>query len=98
MKRLIDSDRNQVTKVFSTTFLEFGGNLYACLFKSLFRMKLLETQGKLFDYIASTYPEMDTEDFIVSYMTSKTREYIDEGQAYVCTMSVKDLWQYFKLS
>lgn len=58
--------------------------------------EVVETQGKLFDYIANTYPEMDTEDFISSYMTSKTREYIDKGQAYVCTMDVEDLWQYFK--
>ena len=36
MKRLIDSDRNQVTK-YLAHFFRFGGNLYACLFKSLFR-------------------------------------------------------------
>ncbi len=54
-----------------------------------------ENQGKLFDFVATTYPDMDTEDFIRSYMKSKTRKYVDEAQAYVCTMNAQDLWQYF---
>ena len=38
---------------------------------------------------------MDTEHFIVAYMTSKTRKSIDESQAYVNTMDAKILWEYF---
>ena len=38
---------------------------------------------------------MDTEDFICSYMKSSTRKYVDEAQAYVCTMDAKTLWEYF---
>ena len=35
---------------------------------------VVENQGKLFDYVANTYPDKDTEDFINAYMTSKTRQ------------------------
>ncbi len=57
--------------------------------------EIVENQGKLFDYVAITYPDMDTEDFIRSYMKSNTRKYVDEAQAYVCTMDAKALWDYF---
>lgn len=57
--------------------------------------EVVETQGKLFDYVAVTFPDKDTEDFINAYMKSNTRKYIDEAQAYILTMSVKDLWEYF---
>lgn len=57
--------------------------------------EVVETQGRLFDYIAYTYPDKDTEDFIRTYMTSKTRRSIDAGQAYVNTMDELDLWDYF---
>ena len=30
---------------------------------------VVENQGKLFDYVANTYPDKDTEDFINAYMT-----------------------------
>lgn len=56
---------------------------------------VVENQGKLFDLIAQDYPDMDTEDFIKTYMTSKTRKSIDEAKAYVNTMSAKELWEYF---
>lgn len=56
---------------------------------------IVENQGKLFDLISQNYPDMDTEDFITSYMKSKTRKSIDEAQAYVCTMSADELWIYF---
>lgn len=58
--------------------------------------EVVENQGKLFDYVASNYPDMDTEDFIYSYMKSDTRKYVDEAQAFVCTMDAKELWQYFQ--
>ena len=56
---------------------------------------VVETQGKLFDYVAYTYPDCDTEDFIQTYMQSKTRKSIDESQAYVNTMDDRTLWDYF---
>jgi hypothetical protein len=56
---------------------------------------VVESQGKLFDLVAQEYPDKDTVDFINAYMTSKTRKSIDEAQAYVNTMSAKELWAYF---
>ena len=35
---------------------------------------VVENQGKLFDFIAQTYPDKDTEEFINTYMASKTRK------------------------
>ena len=51
--------------------------------------EVVETQGKLFAYIAYEFPDMDTKDFIESYMKSKTRHYIDVSQAYVSTKKVQ---------
>ena len=56
---------------------------------------VVENQGKLFDFVAQTYPDKDTEDFIKTYMASKTRKSIDEAKAYVNTMNSKELWEYF---
>lgn len=56
---------------------------------------VVENQGKLFDFVAQSFPDSDTEDFIKVYMTSKTRKCIDEAKAYVNTMSAKELWDYF---
>ena len=56
---------------------------------------VVENQGKLFDFVAQSFPDSDTEDFITTYMTSKTRKSIDEAKAYVNTMSAKELWDYF---
>ena len=56
---------------------------------------VVENQGRLFDFIAQNYPDKDTEDFIKTYMVSKTRKSIDEAKAYVNTMSAKELWEYF---
>ena len=55
---------------------------------------VVENQGKLFDYVAETFPDKDTEDFINFYMQSNTRKSIDESQAYVNTMDAKTLWEY----
>lgn len=51
---------------------------------------VVENQGKLFDFVAQTYPDKDTEDFIKTYMASKTRKSIDEAKAYVNTMDAKE--------
>lgn len=56
---------------------------------------VVENQGRLFDLVAQNYPDMDTEDFIKTYMASKTRKSIDEAKAYVNTMSARELWAYF---
>ena len=56
---------------------------------------VVENQGKLFDFVAQQYPDMDTEAFINTYMASKTRMSIDEAKAYVNTMDAKTLWDYF---
>lgn len=56
---------------------------------------VVENQGKLFEFVAETYPDMDTVDFINAYMVSKTRKSIDESKAYVNTMNAKELWAYF---
>ncbi len=56
---------------------------------------VVENQGKLFDFVAHSFPDKDTKEFMQTYMTSKTRKSIDESQAYVLTMSAKELWEYF---
>ena len=56
---------------------------------------VVENQGKLFDFVAQAFPDKDTEDFIKTYMSSKTRKSIDEAKAYVNTMDAKELWKYF---
>lgn len=56
---------------------------------------VVENQGNLFDFVAQNFPDNDTEDFIKTYMQSKTRKSIDEAKAYVNTMSAKELWDYF---
>lgn len=56
---------------------------------------VVENQGKLFDLISQNYPEKDTAEFIQSYMCSQTRRDIDESQAYVNTMTARELWNYF---
>ena len=57
--------------------------------------EVVENQGKLFDYVAHSFPDSDTVDFINAYMSSKTRKHIDDGQAYVNTMDAEQLWDYF---
>ena len=64
-------------------------------YSEVYLTDVVENQGKLFDLVAQTFPDNDTEDFIKAYMLSKTRKSIDEGQAYVNTMDAKELWQYY---
>lgn len=56
---------------------------------------VVENQGKLFDFVAQSFPDKDTVDFIKTYMTSKTRKSVDEAKAYVNTMNANELWKYF---
>lgn len=57
--------------------------------------EVVETQGKLFSEVIEYAPGIDVGNFIEKYMTSKTREFIDDGQAYVCTLNARELWDYF---
>ena len=43
-------------------------------YPEVYRDDVVETQGKLFDYVAQSFPGKSTEDFITVYMASKTRK------------------------
>ena len=47
---------------------------------------VVKNQGKLFDFVAQSFKNYDTKDFINTYMISKTKKSIDNAMAYVCTM------------
>lgn len=64
-------------------------------YSEVYLNEVVENQGKLFDFVAQTFPDKDTIDFIKNYMASKTRKSIDEAKAYVNTMDAKELWEYF---
>lgn len=64
-------------------------------YSEVYLSDVVENQGKLFDFVAQTFPDKNTEDFIQTYMKSKTRKSIDEAKAYVNTMNAKELWDYF---
>lgn len=57
--------------------------------------EIVETQGKLFEYVADATTSSNVDDFIEKYMRSKTRSYIDRADAYVSNMDVKSLFEYF---
>lgn len=64
-------------------------------YSKLYLSDVVENQGKLFDFVAQSFEDKDTEDFITAYMLSQTRRSIDESQAFVNTMSALELWEYF---
>ena len=64
-------------------------------YSDVYLRDVVENQGKLFDYVAQNFQDKDTEDFIKTYMKSKTRKSIDDAQAYVNTMDAEELWRYF---
>ena len=57
---------------------------------------VVENQGKLFDFVAQSYPDSDTEDFINTYMKSKTRKNIDDAMA-GCKRTVEILFRHRKI-
>ena len=57
--------------------------------------EIVETQGLLFEYIADMRPTVDVEDFIVSYMQSQTRSFIDRADAYTSTKNKRELFEFF---
>ena len=61
-------------------------------YPEVYRDDVVETQGKLFDCVAQSFPNKSTEDFITVYMASKTRKSIDEAKAYVNSMDAIVLW------
>ena len=67
-------------------------------YPEVYRDDVVETQGKLFDYVAQSFPYKSTEDFIATYMTSTTRKSIDEAKAYVNPMQAKERWKEFSES
>lgn len=64
-------------------------------YPEVYRDAVVEAQGKLFDFVAQSFPAGSTEDFIEAYMKSHTRADIDHAQAYVSTMTARELWEYF---
>lgn len=64
-------------------------------YSDVYLADVVENQGKLFDFVAQSFPDTDTADFIHTYMGSKTRKSIDEAKAYVNTMDSNELWEYF---
>ena len=56
---------------------------------------VVENQGKLFDFVAQSFPDKNTEDFINTYMKSKTRKSIDEAQAYVQIAGRRQLKRFY---
>lgn len=66
-------------------------------YSDVYLSDVVENQGKLLDMVAMSYPEKNTEDFIETYMKSKTRKSIDESMAYVNTMDYRELWVYFSI-
>lgn len=65
------------------------------VFSKSYLKAVVETQGELFDSFARQHPDSDTDDFITSYMSGRTRAYIDAGQAYVCTMNADELMRWY---
>ncbi len=64
-------------------------------YSKLYLNDVVKNQGKLFDFVAQNFPDKDTAHFINAYMKSKTRRDIDDGQVYVNTMNMRELWDYF---
>ena len=56
--------------------------------------EIVETQGKLFELGADS-SDIDFDDFVEIYMTSKTRTYLDRADAYLSNLLAKELYDYF---
>ena len=56
--------------------------------------EIVETQGKLFELVADS-SDIDFDDFVEIYMTSKTRTYLDRADAYLSNLLAKELYDYF---
>lgn len=56
---------------------------------------VVEEQGRFFELLQDVRPEVDSADFIASYMKSSTRRQLDEGHAYYLTMDAPHLKETF---
>lgn len=45
--------------------------------------EIVETQGELFENVEEYVPGIDVKDFIETYMSGKTRAFVDKAKAYV---------------
>ena len=57
--------------------------------------EIVETQGKLFSLVCDMKPAADIDDFIEKFMVSRTRGFLDRGDAYVSNLDKNDLYEYF---
>ena len=60
-----------------------------------YRDEIVETQGRLFARVAREHPDADGLDFMESYLTSRTREFIDRAEALVSNMDSAELLAFF---
>lgn len=65
-------------------------------YSEVYLQEIVETQGDFFENIRDYVPGIDVRNFIEVYMSGKTRSYIDQAKAYVCTMNAEQLWEYFR--
>ena len=56
---------------------------------------VVEEQGRLFESLQDFRPEVDSADYIVSYLKSSTRRQLDEGHAYYLTQDAAHLKETF---
>jgi len=66
-----------------------------CPYDPSYLQQVVETQGALFERLQDEAPHLDGIDFVRNYMTSETRAYLDKGDAYLATMSSRDLMSYY---
>ena len=57
--------------------------------------EIVENQGKLFELVSDSNPQIDMEDFIKKYMVGKTRMFLDRADAYLSNMDSKELYEFF---
>jgi len=57
--------------------------------------EIVDTQGKLFEYVADFNHKIDMEDFINNYMQSRTRSFLDHADAYLSNLNASELFRYY---
>lgn len=61
-------------------YLTFAGDIIPQNLQKSYVKIIRENQAELFRFVAQTYPNKDTYDFIEAYMNSKTRKDVDKTQ------------------
>ena len=64
-------------------------------YSEVYRDDVVESQGKLFDFVAQVLSEQKHGGFHRHVYDEQTRKSIDEAKAYVNTMDAEELWKYF---